>query len=131
MDTNVLVRALVEDDPAQAEAAQALLTHANLIAVPVTVLCEVSWVLRSNYRLSASAIAEAIESILSVDTVVTDAGAAQAGLAFLKAGGDFGDGVIAHQGKGMGGSIFVSFDAKARTLWRATGGEVLAPVTDI
>ena len=40
VDTNVLVRALVQDDPEQAKAAIALLERAELIAIPVPVLCE-------------------------------------------------------------------------------------------
>jgi predicted nucleic acid-binding protein len=37
-DTNVLVRALVQDDPEQAKAATDLLERAELIAIPVPVL---------------------------------------------------------------------------------------------
>ena len=44
-DTNVLVRALVQDDPGQARAASALLEQAELVAVPLPVLCELVWVL--------------------------------------------------------------------------------------
>ena len=39
-DTNVLVRALVQDDPEQARAASALLEQAELVAIPLPVLCE-------------------------------------------------------------------------------------------
>jgi predicted nucleic-acid-binding protein len=39
-----------------------------------------------------------------------------AGLAVLKAGGDFADGVIAHGGNWLGGETFVSFDKKAISL---------------
>jgi len=37
-DTNVLVRALVQDDPEQARAASALLEQAELMAIPLPVL---------------------------------------------------------------------------------------------
>jgi predicted nucleic acid-binding protein len=40
VDTNVLVRAVVRDDPAQATAAAAVLTDAELIAVALPCLCE-------------------------------------------------------------------------------------------
>jgi len=36
--------------------------------------------------------------------------AAEAGLALLEAGGDFADGVIAHEGRWLGAEAFVSFD---------------------
>ena len=38
------------------------------------------------------------------------------GLAFLKAGGDFADGLIAYEGSWLGGDTFVSFDKKAVAL---------------
>ncbi len=40
-DTNVLVRAAVQDHPNQARQAAKLLQQAELVAVPLTVLCEV------------------------------------------------------------------------------------------
>jgi predicted nucleic-acid-binding protein len=39
----------------------------------------------------------------------------------LEAGGDFADGVIAHEGAWLGGEVFVSFDSKAVTLLRGHG----------
>lgn len=40
VDTNVLVRAVTRDDPAQADTARKLLQSASLIAVPLPCLCE-------------------------------------------------------------------------------------------
>jgi predicted nucleic-acid-binding protein len=45
-DTNVLVRAVVADDPAQSQAAIAALRGAEQIAVALPALCEFVWVLR-------------------------------------------------------------------------------------
>jgi predicted nucleic-acid-binding protein len=45
----------------------------------------------------------------------------EAGLAQLEAGGDFADGVIAHQGQWLGGDVFVSFDRQAVGLLRGQG----------
>ena len=39
-----------------------------------------------------------------------------AGLAVLNAGGDFADGLIAYEGKWLGGETFVSFDKQAVAL---------------
>jgi hypothetical protein len=47
--------------------------------------------------------------------------AAEAGLALLDAGGDFADGVTAHEGGWLGADTFVSFDRKAVTLMEAQG----------
>ena len=109
-DTNVLVRAVVQDDSSQAAEARALLLQATVIAVPVPVFCEFAWVLRRGYGYRADDVAAAIEAIVSVDAVVTDAPAVDAGLAALHAGGDFADGSIASQGERLGGTVFASFD---------------------
>lgn len=47
--------------------------------------------------------------------------AVEAGLAFLKAGGDFADGVIAYEGSWLGGDTFVSLDKKAVALLTEQG----------
>ena len=49
VDTNVLVRAVVRDDPAQADVAATILTDAELIAVALPCLCEFVWVLLRVY----------------------------------------------------------------------------------
>ena len=125
-DTNVLLRALVRDDPAQAAISQALLLRATVIAVPVPVFCELAWVLRRGYGYSTGEVAAAIEALIETDTVVTDMPAAEAGLAALRAGGDFADGAIARQGESLGGTVFASFDHGA-VAWLREGG---APAAD-
>ena len=112
-DTNILVRTVVEDDPDQAAIAQSLLRQATIIAVPVPVLCELSWVLRRGYGFSGDDVAETIRAIVAVDAIVTEPPVVDAGLAALEAGGDFADGVIAYQGETLGATVFASFDRKA------------------
>ena len=51
----------------------------------------------------------------------SDPMAAEAGLAVLEAGGDFADGVIAHEGQWLGGETFVSFDVQAVRLLDRSG----------
>lgn len=70
LDTNVLVRWLTNDHAEQAEAVEKLL-HASLesgarLFVPVTVLLETEWVLRSRYRFDPAAIMAALDALLSV-----------------------------------------------------------------
>ena len=115
-DTNVLARAILQDDPAQCRAARKLLSEAALVAVSAPSLCELVWVLRQNARLGKEDITSAIRALLDAGNVVTNHAAAQAGLALLDAGGDFADGVMAHEGRWLGGETFVSFDKKAVTL---------------
>lgn len=126
-DTNVLVRAVVQDDAVQAAAAQALLLQATVIAVPIPVFCELAWVLRRGYGYSAGDTAAAMKAIAEIDTVVTDSPAVDAGLTALRGGGDFADGAIASQGERLGGAVFASFDRKAVARLRSHGANAADP----
>ena len=112
-DTNLLVRVLVQDDPEQARTAMDLQRGAELVTVPLPVLCELVWVLNRVYRLAAPDCVVAIEALLATRAVVTDRPAVRAGLRLLAAGGDFADAVIAFSGRRLGGERFVSFDRRA------------------
>lgn len=100
-DTNVLVRALVGDDQQQSALASAALRQA--------------------YGFADAEISGALRALIEADTVRLDRPAAEAGLALLEAGGDFADGVIAHEGQWLGGDVFVSFDRQAVALLKAQG----------
>ena len=110
------MRAVVRDDEGQAQAAAALLKDAEVIAVSLPCLCEFVWVLRRVYGFGQPDIATALEALLDAANVAVDRPAVDAGLAILKAGGDFADGLIAYEGAWLGGETFVSFDRKAVTL---------------
>lgn len=127
LDTNVLVRVLVADGEAQAAAARTALLGATRIAVPVTALCELVWVLRARYGYSVGETILAVETLVAAEAVVTDAAAVEAGLAMLRAGADFADGVIAHTGAALGGATFLSFDRAALAAWRGAGGDAAEP----
>jgi predicted nucleic-acid-binding protein len=113
LDSNVLLRVITQDEPAQSRLAEAELAQAEAIAVGVTALCELGWVLRRGYRNSATEIARVIRWLLEAENVIVDAPAVEAGLAMLDSGGDFADGVIAFEGRWLGGENFVSFDRDA------------------
>lgn len=113
VDTNVLVRVLVRDDPDQTARAEAELAAADVIVIPPTVLVELVWVLTRSYRRSPGSVAAALRDLTNAAGVRTDRSALRAGLATLLDGGDFADGVIAHQGRMLGGEEFVSFDRVA------------------
>lgn len=115
-DTNVLARAILQDDAAQCRTARKLLKDATLIAVSLPSLCELVWLLRQGAKLPKEDVAVAIRALLDAGNVVMNRPAVEAGLALLEAGGDFADGVMAHEGKWLGGETFVSFDKKAVTL---------------
>ncbi len=119
-DTNVLVRACTEDDPEQSKAAQAVLNKAEIVAVTLTTLCELVWVLR-NYKVPPTDVATTIRGLINGANVVANRPAVEAGLAMLDAGGDFADGVVGYEGSWLGADTFVSFDKKAVKLMEAQG----------
>jgi predicted nucleic-acid-binding protein len=121
VDTNVLVRCVVRDDPAQAAVAEKLLKDATVIAVAIPTLCEFVWVLRKVYGLESDDIALAVRTLLAAGNLALNRPAAEAGLAMLEAGGDFADGAIAHEGQWLGGETFMSFDKKAVSLLERLG----------
>lgn len=121
VDTNVLVRAVMRDDPGQAGVAARVLAEAELIAVALPCLCEFVGVLRRVYGLPVSDVAGAIRALLAVANVEVNRPAVEAGLSLLEAGGDFADGVIAFEGGWLGGETFVSFDKEAVALLTAQG----------
>ncbi len=120
-DTNVLARAILQDDPEQCRIARKLLQEAALIAVPLPVLCELVWILRRGAGLAKEDVAAAIRALADTEKVAMDRPAVEAGLALLESGGDFADGVIAHEGTWLGGDTFVSFDRKAVALLSGQG----------
>lgn len=109
IDTNILVRALVLDDAAQAARVRELLRE-HEVFVPVTVILELEWVLRSRYGHSAMVISQTIEKILSLENVVVgEPAAVQSAATKLAQGWDFADAL--HHALSHGCDDFVTFDA--------------------
>ena len=123
-DTNVLVRALVQDEPVQAEIASALLSRAEQVAIPLPVFCELVWVLRRVYGFTVADCTTAIEALIASRTVMADRPAVAAGLQLLASGGDFADGVIAFGGRQLGSDRFATFDRAAAQLLTDAGEPV-------
>lgn len=121
IDTNILVRAVVQDDAEQTHKALKVLSEASLVALSLPCLCEFVWVLRNGYKYSRKDTALAIGRLLEARNVEMNRPAVEAGLSALEAGGDFADGVIAFEGRWMGGEVFVSFDRKAVAVVTAQG----------
>lgn len=109
VDTNVLVRALIRDDAAQGRRAAACL-HGQPVYVPVTVVLELEWVLRSRYGLSPRAIADAIAKLAILENaIVGEQEAVIAAAGRLRQGWDFADAL--HHALAAGCDDFVTFDA--------------------
>lgn len=112
-DTNLLLRYVLADDPVQYKQALEMMERAEVVAVTTVALCELVWVLRSSYGVSRENIAATIAGLGETSKIVMDRAAVDAGLVMLRAGADFADGVIAYEGRWLGGDTFVSFDGKA------------------
>lgn len=69
-------------------------------------------------------MAKVIRDLVLDPKVVCDHDAIEAGLAILDSGRDFADGVIAAEGRRLGGTVFATFDRKAASLIAAQGHAV-------
>jgi predicted nucleic-acid-binding protein len=121
VDTNVLLRDALHDDPRQTPIASRTLQSAELVVVPTATLCEFVWVMRRLYKRSDAEIALSIRLLMSGDNVELDRPTIEAGLEMLEGGDDFADGVIAYQGRWLGAEEFVSFDKEAVSILKSQG----------
>ena len=116
VDTNVLVRYLTRDDPAQYEKAAAFIEAATdrgeQLVVNTVVLCELEWVLGSAYNYSRAEIARAIEQILATAQFeVERLDEARKALAdFRTTKSDFSDALIGRINRSLGAEHTMTFD---------------------
>lgn len=71
IDTNVVIRVLLQDEPRQARAAVKLLSSGEVFLLPTTVLLEVAWVLRGA-GFADGEIARVLRDLLATGTVRSD-----------------------------------------------------------
>ena len=91
VDTNVLVRYYLRDDPAQARLAEKALSAGDVF-VPKTVLLELEWVLRSVAEQSASKVLDCLTHLTALPGVtVEDHDQVEAALRHCRDGVDFAD----------------------------------------
>ena len=116
LDTNVLVRFLVEDDEQQSRLAARLITAAirrdDQLFISDIVLCETVWVLSSAYRLSRPEIAAALSGLLRARAVVFSSSdrLTRALEAYTKGKGDFADYLIREHARAAGAETVATFD---------------------
>ena len=123
IDTNVLVRILVRDDPDQAAAADAFIGGGAWVSL--LVLMETAWVLRSVYERTSAQIAAGIELLLDHETIVVqDADLAERAVAEFRKHPSIGfsDCLIVEQARKTGHLPIGTFD---RALARLRGVERL------
>ncbi|WP_309680624.1 type II toxin-antitoxin system VapC family toxin [Polaromonas sp.] len=128
IDANVLVRALVNDNAAQSARAVALLTEHDIF-IPVTVVLELEWVLRSRYAFAPKVVGQAIEKIAALGNVVVgERAAVLAAAARAVQGWDFADAL--HHALSHGCEDFCTLDTNlVKRAARATpGGAKVTPM---
>jgi len=117
VDTNILVRYFVQDDPQQGERASRFIADRSADdpgLVNHVVLCEMVWVLENSYRLPRLSISRALEAIMRSDRLkVPDPQDAWAALHEYQAGADFADALIATVNRRLGCEHTATFDRKA------------------
>ncbi|WP_420239302.1 PIN domain-containing protein [Telmatobacter bradus] len=133
IDTNVLIRYFVRDDPKQTHIATELIFSLSVdepgwIAIPV--LVETVWTLRRTYRLERAAIAAILEQMLaSRELFVEQRELAQQALAvFRSTRADFADCLIAASARRAGCERLVTFD---RVAARDAGMEFLCEAAPV
>ncbi len=108
LDTNVVVRLMVGDHPAQARAAEKLVA-AEACTVSPSVLMECEWVLRGCYALNTSTIEACLRDFLAMEHIdVTDSVLTQRALDAYAQGVDFADAL--HAAQCPDAERFVTFD---------------------
>lgn len=118
IDTNVLVRYLVQDDKRQAAAATKIfsgVSEANPVFVNNIVMCELVWVLSRAYKYEKNLITGVIEQLLTTADVEFESAdiLRKALRRYSKGKGDFADYLIAEINRENGASVTYTFDRKA------------------
>lgn len=119
IDTNVLVRFIVQDDKAQGALARKLIENRcsaeRPAHLPLIVLCELAWVLDSAYGYSRDEIATTLRQVLMTDCfdIEEHALAWQALRDFGDGRADYADYLIARLNRQRGCDTTFTFDKKA------------------
>jgi len=118
LDTNVLVRYVMQDDPRQAARATRLIESLSADApgfVPIVALVELVWVLGGSYGLSREQVAQVLYTLLRSKELVVDRAevVGQALSRFGSRGADFADAVVERIAAAAGCTATLTFDTGA------------------
>ena len=122
LDTNILVRYVMQDDPIQSATATAWLeerlSDENPGFISIVAIAEAVWVLDRTYRLSGQDIGATIERLLQADVLVVEneQQVFTAMIAVKENRGSFADALIAALGVKAGCSGTLTFDRTALPL---------------
>jgi predicted nucleic-acid-binding protein len=129
-DTNLLLRAVINDEPKQSDIARKEFSRAEKIGLSLHAICEFVWVLSRSYKIAPSVIASSLRELLSDSRISCNRPAVESGLSFLDNGGDFADGVIEFEGRILGGETFVTFDKRAASIVEKQGRKAVLLASD-
>jgi predicted nucleic-acid-binding protein len=112
LDTNILLRLLTDDDPAQAQVAAAFLERqAGEFFIGDVVLVETVWTLQRTRGFTRLDIASLLRALLERgDLVFEDADRVLAGVRSLETGGEFADALVVAMAQAQGCERLASFD---------------------
>lgn len=118
IDTNILVRLIIQDDEAQCRKALDYIKKHKEVFITNLVLCEFTWVATACYLLKKEDLSKAIEGILKTEQfVIENADAAWTALhEYHRGKADFSDCLIGAIAKHYGCISTVTFDKKASEL---------------
>ncbi len=110
VDTNVIVRLLTGDDPAQFQKAKALFEKEHIL-ITTSVMLECEWVLRYAYHFCSLEIRAAFQSLFGLSNVkLQDASTIHNALLWHEQGMDFADAI--HLADSQDAESFITFDKK-------------------
>jgi predicted nucleic-acid-binding protein len=119
LDSNVLLRLIVDDDPAQSTRAarfvEARCSRENPGFVDRVALCETVWVLMRAYRFGRAETASVVADLLaSTDIVIEDRDMVRTALSrFERNAADFADALIGLVNRSRGCTATATFDRRA------------------
>ena len=118
LDTNVLARFFLQDDPQQSPKADAVMGSLSVAEpgwIGLASILELVWVISSQKRLDRRGITTILSQLLTREEIVVEqAGIVQSALLLYRIGnGDFADCLIASSAKAAGCIRTVTFDRKA------------------
>jgi predicted nucleic-acid-binding protein len=118
LDTNVLLRYLLRDEPAQAARADREFDRGERFLIDGIVLCEVVWVLEVGYGLSREEVVSTLERILATAQFeIESRDLAIAALDdFRRSGADFSDCLIGRRNRAAGAEETVTLDRSLKGL---------------
>jgi predicted nucleic-acid-binding protein len=110
LDTNIVLRLILNDDPEQSGIARALLSQPA--SVGTGVLMETAWVLKKTYEYPRQLIAAALDALIEIPTIYVsdEAGVRWAIERYRAHGADFAD--MLHLVAARGSSSFASFEKR-------------------